>query len=62
MNLELLPSLGLSLAAWLFAGATCARAALWDLIRSRLQASGVHPLAVSSNPGIESNHLRMLFP
>ncbi|MFC1716692.1 hypothetical protein ACFL6S_23695 [Candidatus Poribacteria bacterium] len=31
--------------------------ALWGLIRSRLQTSGVHPLAVSSNPDIESNYL-----
>ncbi len=31
--------------------------ALWELIRSWLQDSGVHPLAVSSNPDIESNYL-----
>lgn len=31
--------------------------ALGELIRSWLQGNGVHPLAVSSNPDIESNHL-----
>jgi len=30
---------------------------LWKLLRSHLQASGVYPLAVSSNPDIESNYL-----
>jgi len=31
--------------------------ALWELLRSSLQDAGVHPLAVSSNPDIESNYL-----
>jgi hypothetical protein len=30
---------------------------LWRVLKSRLQDSGVHPLAVSSNPAIESNYL-----
>jgi hypothetical protein len=30
---------------------------LWELLRSLLEESGVHPLAVSSNPDIESNYL-----
>ena len=30
---------------------------LWELVRSWLQANGVDPLAVSSNPDIESNYL-----
>lgn len=31
--------------------------ALWELLRSSLQDAGVHPLAASSNPDIESNYL-----
>ncbi len=31
--------------------------ALWELLKSRLQAGGVYPLAASSNPDIESNYL-----
>ncbi|MBI3944540.1 MAG: hypothetical protein HY321_01345 [Armatimonadetes bacterium] len=30
---------------------------LWRVLRAQLQASGVYPLAVSSNPDIESNYL-----
>ena len=30
---------------------------LWELVRSSLEEAGVHPLAVSSNPDIESNYL-----